>query len=117
MIKNAYVILTHIYRPAAEKDKWQVIEEISFVDKINKTQNKEASVIIDVMREKLSKCRFPDFEYQYYIDYLIKQYPQNYKLLLELLERELPQELIDKIAEIENPPEVENESEGKVNTN
>jgi predicted transcriptional regulator len=110
MIKKAYIVFMHNYAPIPnQKGEWAVLEQILFVDKVNKTMEKSATVIIDFIKEKIDKSRYEDKTYQDLIDHVANKYTENYVELLRLVGRDIPEELQAKlekdlvVAEDQNP--------------
>lgn len=78
-IKHAYIALTHRYSPARQqRGKWEVMEECKFVSDVKYKLLTEASVVVDVLNQRVVKCRADGGDYESLIKYVSEKYANEY---------------------------------------
>lgn len=87
-MKHIYIMLTHARR-INPRGYEEVVEVCEIVNRVNKTQNRTASVIIDCITGKVEKNRYEhqaDLGYDDIELYFKEKYPKQYNQVRALIE-------------------------------
>ena len=103
-MKGVYIVLSHkqvVMKDPEHRGQSRMVENCEFVDRVRDKHLSEASVIIDLLGEKLIKCRIMDSKdpesFHKMIAHVEESYPDQYRRLLEIVSGK-PYE------ELEKPP-------------
>lgn len=83
MVKNVFVAISIKYRN--NKGEWIAEEFCEFVSSLKDRHYQNCTVIIDLKRRKLIKCRNKDSaDYDTQIEHVMKNYTSQYEKLVEM---------------------------------
>lgn len=92
-MKRVYIVLNHRGVPITEgenRGKWNTYEECEFLSTLKPRHYQEASLILDVINQKVIKCRAmsarDENAYETMIEYVKANYAQQYETLMKVLE-------------------------------
>jgi len=86
-MRHIYVLFTHI-RSINNKGEMVITEVCDIVNRLNRTQQREATIIIDCLSGEIEKARYQEvgMTYDDYEEYFKVRYPAQYGQVRALIE-------------------------------